>query len=527
MEFLHPQRGDDDHIILLLVVSKEGKTSLVWYSWDLSETDLPHPNTIPHRQRFSQEDQLPLLLIPLTMSSAFVLISEAQITVYKDILHGIPTVYKQRTLDNLEPPEEPGSSKRAPLWTQWARPMRGEHWSNNQDDVYLCREDGLVRYVRISDERPMMIDSSHRAGILKVNVNTAFTSIDLGVHHTDLLAVGGDLSNGGLWIFPPRHHPKMKAVIPNWTPLIEYTTTRNSSKLQTNYGRPVQAYDPSVTHTRTFACTGKGTRHGAISEMRYGLAAFGSTCDVGDLSEGGILRIWALARPSDAGNYLMLAHPTTSSLWLIATNEDGNGPELGQLGENLGISLDARTIAAGVTASGLIIQVTENSINAVSPEERLPQFETRCHKEKIAAASIGRIQTNESVLLTVVRDDQGFHLHYGYFRSDFSQITFEQLGDPVLLSNEPSCISIHEIWHQLFAFIATTAGRILVYCADVGSSLTLIYEYAFEGEVPICDSIAVLTLSKDRVHTTEHIIVCGLRNGTLQTLCLNGLNTSG
>ena len=526
MEFLHPQKGDDDHVVLVLVVSRDGQTALLYYDWDRSKTDLPHPHTKPFRQRISQAEQAPLLLIPLTRSTAFVLICETQITVYKDILTGSASACKMNPLEHMENPEEPGSSKRLPLWTQWARPMRGnEHRLNNWDDVYLCREDGVVRYLRIDDRRPQMIDSTHRAGILKVSIDTAFASVDLGVHHTDLLAVGGDLCNGGLWIFPPRKDPFRKVEIPNWTPLIDYTKVPASLGTRNALGLKNRAVFSPSNHSRIFACTGRGGEHGAITEMSYGIEAMkvGPTMEIGDIDEGGILQIWALNDPSGAGTYLVLAHPTVTSLLLRASD----GTELVQADENFGIDFDARTIAAGITATGLLIQVTDKSITATSPGAQAPRFESRFHDERIVAASIQRVQGNESVLLTAVRDDQGCHLHHGYFTTNGSRVAFDRLGDSILLSSEPSCMFIQMISGQLFAFVATTERSIQAFRADVGSSFSPVYEYIFEGHVAVCDSIAIVTLRTGSEQRPEHLLVCGLRNGVVQTLRLGNLDPSG
>ena len=523
MEFLHPQKGDDDHVVLVLVVSRDGKTSLLYYDWDHSKTDLPHPHM--KRQRISQAEQAPLLLIPLTMSTALVLICETRVTIYKDITTGSASTCQIDSLEHMEPPEEPGSSKRSPLWTQWARPMRGnEHRLNNWDDVYICREDGVVRYLRIDDRQPQVIDSTHKAGFIKTSIDTAFASVDLGVHHHDLLAAGGDLCNGGLWIFPPRNPAFRKVVIPNWTPLIDYTTAPASPSIRNTRLVNPAVFSPS-NRSRIFACTGRGGQNGAITEMSYGIEAakIDPTMDIGDINEGGVLQIWALNDPSGAGTFLMLAHPTVTSLLLIASD----GTELVQAEENFGIDFDTRTITAGVTATGLLVQVTNKCIIATSPEPHAPRFESRFHEESIIAASIQRVQGDESVLLTAIRDDQGCHLHHGYFTRHGSQIAVKQLGDSTLLSTEPSCILIQMIWGQLFAFVATTERSIQVFRAVVGSSFSLVYEYTFEGHVAVCDSIAIVTLRTDSEHRPEYLIVCGLRNGVVQTLGLQNSSRLG
>lgn len=525
MEFLHPQENDDDHVILLLVVSRDRKTALLWYDWDSSKSDLPNPHVTPVHHRISPAEQIPLLLIPLTMSAAFMLICETQIAIYKGILTR-STAVRIDQLEHMEAPEEPGSSKRLPLWTQWARPMRGKEYRlSNQDGVYLCREDGVVRYLRIDDKLGHKIDSSHRAGMLKVNIDTAFASIDLGVHHTDLLAAGGDLCNGGLWIFPPRKDPSQKVMIPNWTPMIDYTTAPVSHSIQTTLGLPARTDPSPIDHSRIFACTGKGARHGAITEMRYGIEAvkIGPTMEVGDINEGGILQIWALNDPTNGGTYLIVAHPTVTSLLFIASD----GTELVQVEESFGLDYDTRTIAADITAEGFLIQVTEKSIIAASPNAHAPRFESRCDDERIVAASIKKIQSNESTVLTAVRDDQGCRLHLGYFTPDNTRTVFKQLGDSVLLPSEPSCISIQWIWGQLFAFVATTVGSIQVFRAALGSTFSPVHEYSFEGHFAVCESIAMITLRTDSAHLLEHALVCGLRNGAVQILCLRHLGPSG
>ena len=525
MEFLHPQEGDDDHIILLLVVSRDTKTALVWYDWDFSKADLPDPHATPVRYRVSPAEQIPLLLIPLTMSAAFMLICETHIAVYKGILTR-STAVRIDQLEHMEVPEEPGSSKRLPLWTQWARPMRGKEYRlSNQDSVYLCREDGVVRYIGIDDKLGHKIDSSHRAGMLKVNIDTAFASIDLGAHHTDLLAAGGDLCDGGFWIFPPRKDPFRKVMIPNWTPMIDYTTAPISRNTQNTLGLPARTDHPPTDHSRIFACTGKGARLGAITEMRYGIEAvkIGPTMEVGDINEGGILQIWALNDPSNGGIYLIFAHPTVTSLLFIASD----GTELVQVEDNFGFDYDTRTIAADVTAQGLIIQVTEKSIIATSPNAHASRFESQCDDERIVAASIQKIQSKESIVLTAVRDDQGCQLHLGYFAPDNTRTVFKQLGESVVLPSEPSCISIQWIWGQLFAFVATTVGSIQVFRAALGSTFSLVQEYTFEGQFAVCESIATITIHTNSAHLPEHALVCGLRNGAVQILYLRDLGPSG
>ena len=74
MEFLHPSKTDKtDEVILLVVAATKQKTKLHCYIWD-SSTDLRQASQLGSGQRVPENEQLPLLLIPLTMSTAFMLV---------------------------------------------------------------------------------------------------------------------------------------------------------------------------------------------------------------------------------------------------------------------------------------------------------------------------------------------------------------------------------------------------------------------------------------------------------------------
>lgn len=234
IEFLHPSKDDEHHVILLVVTSEKTKTRIRCYEWD-SSTHVSEAVELGNGQRVSDDQQLPLLLIPLTMSTAFLLVFEDRIVTYTGVLHR-PATSHVHWLDHMEGPEEPGSSRAKPVFTQWARAMRREDHVSKQDNIFLCREDGVVRFLDISEEReiPHMLDSSHKAGRLKVNVNTAFASLDLGIQFHDLLVAGGDMSDGGLWTFEPRRVPtKPMAKFPNWTPTIDFVAADTAGRSAT------------------------------------------------------------------------------------------------------------------------------------------------------------------------------------------------------------------------------------------------------------------------------------------------------
>ncbi|KAL8716537.1 MAG: hypothetical protein Q9225_006142 [Loekoesia sp. 1 TL-2023] len=513
MEFLHPSQADEHHVILLLVVSKEQKTRLVRIEWDcrssLSEIDQKPGQVLPHPER------LPLLLIPLTYGTAFALVCEDQIVVYKDILTGHARG-QLCLLEHYEPPEEPGSSKRPPIWTQWARPMRPvERRHPNMDNIYLCREDGVVRYIDIRKDSDPMISSNYKAGMLNANVGSAFATLDLGDESNDLLVAAGEMGDGGMWYFKPREPLDLVGTIRNWTPLKDLTNTRTTLPA----GIPINNEATTLTKTgRLFACSGRGPRYGAIVEIRIGVEAvrLGPTIDLGDLAEKGVDNMWALSDRSNIGIYLMVAHPTHTEMILLPSANDED-PQVSNDIEEL--DLDVKTIAAGSTAEGFIIQVTQFSINAIAQEHGILPFTSKLTNATITAACFLTIPTRTTVLLTVVQKDDGFYLHHGHFGSQNGQIAFAELGEPILLRSEASAVSVQWVDDRIIAFVGTLAGTVQSYTADPGSSFAPYFEYSFEDECAICDSFAMITTELNPNAETNHLLICGLRNDEPLTLC--------
>ncbi|KAG4443770.1 hypothetical protein IFR05_000761 [Cadophora sp. M221] len=77
MEFLYPAADDDHHIILLVLAIRKGKTRMLLYEWDVG-IDLKSIKARSSRgYLLDKPRQVPLLLIPLTIKSSFILVYEA------------------------------------------------------------------------------------------------------------------------------------------------------------------------------------------------------------------------------------------------------------------------------------------------------------------------------------------------------------------------------------------------------------------------------------------------------------------
>lgn len=206
MEFLFPSPDDPDHIILLVLAAQKGNTAMFVYEWVAGQslTEIRANNVKGHT--LPENCRMPLLLIPLTIKSAFLLISAENITECRDLLEGSPDYYTVDPQKNAATGLHIGICK--PLWTAWTRPTRTRNWCKTHDDLYLAREDGFVAFLEIDSDRiserksVAAFKTQHEAGNLTCNVGTAFTSLEIaspGWGGDDILVVGGDSCDGGVF----------------------------------------------------------------------------------------------------------------------------------------------------------------------------------------------------------------------------------------------------------------------------------------------------------------------------------------
>ncbi|MCJ1468244.1 hypothetical protein MMC07_006872 [Pseudocyphellaria aurata] len=516
MEFLYPPESDQNqnHVILLLVVAKSKRSKLFCYEWDCS-TSLTTAALKGPGQGLHAEDQLPLLLVPLRKSTAFMLVTEKRLTIYRDILTG-PAHAHVHFLSLQEPPEEPGISKNLPIWTQWARPMRNKAHSKLEDNIYLCREDGVVSFLEIKDQMGSMLDTTHKAGFLGVNINTSFAAIDVGfkaktdiehepkdVSSVDMLIGGGDMSDGGRWSFGAREVAQRFDIIPNWTPLMDLTATDGPN--------PIRRSDQG--QTRFFASTGRGSRHGRITEIRYGIEAVRKShlSELQELAQIGITQLWVL-NEADGGILVLLSYPTHTSLCIWGADEALDPMD----GTDYEIAYDTMTIAAGMSAEDLIVQVTGNCVRASKSGMEAFNLEAT-----ILAACVRRNENERSQVnvLVAVRSQDGVHLRLGYFGTADQEILYHPIGGPVKLTSEPVYVSLELIGDDYFVIVGTLESTLQVFRVSPRADMIPAFEYNLDGEFAVCDSLAVLTMQSPS--DIEHLLVCGLRNGATEVLRFN------
>lgn len=381
--FLYPRPGDDHHIILLIVLVRRGKSKMVIYEWEAGD-DLERVFSAEKKGHLMPEEhRMPLLLIPLTTQSAFLTISADRIALCTGCLHGPPI------FENIEmaarPPTANHRGCQPPLWTAWARPFRLRSYSKNRDCIYLAREDGVVLFVEADQDNAL---TSHVLDPFPCNISGAFAC--LFDRSTDVLVLGSDSGPGGYWKvgirsvlvgvlasdnapqIPPREPAELLGTLPNWSPVIDVTTTdevrewhqrdqRTSKQSITSPWQHIRHRKPN----RIFATCENGGK-GSITEYRYGLRA-----NIGlDLEYGpGTKQAWLLHicdQSSLDGHILLLSMPdSTTALLLSKDFSSATAPAPGTIPYDL-----SSTTLALVTSGFSTIQITRENIVLVNQYRR-------------------------------------------------------------------------------------------------------------------------------------------------------------
>lgn len=202
MEFLYPSHEDDSNVILLVLAVRRGETRMIVYDWDADDLQ---PKIQPKTRRgylLQAARRQPLLIIPLTVKSSFILVSATTISICCDILDC------PRFVDLSAQNDKPTAlfhGSGTPLWTAWARPVRRSDWSAISDDIYIAREDGRLIFIEIDSKEDTLVKAEVDIGELAHTCGPALASLDYHTHNTpypsaDLLITSGDSGPGGAYL---------------------------------------------------------------------------------------------------------------------------------------------------------------------------------------------------------------------------------------------------------------------------------------------------------------------------------------
>lgn len=513
IDFLIPGVGDEDHIILLVIVAEKGTIKAVWIDWYYS-SDLQQAQIHPSQPLYSA-NTVPSLLIPLSNAN-FMVISGEEMMLVKNIVSGSATVITLNSLESVA--VQSGSSPRRPLWASWCRPRRTRNGSRDKDHLYLAREDGLVFWVLCTSHD--RIESSF-AGDLECNIGTAFASLG-NDEDPDILAVSGDMSSGrvvsiGHWPRGGRLSQLSRSdtmemslieTIPNWAS----TTDMISTNLPHHYGRLSRSTDSILV-------TSGRAPYGAITEIRRGLEArLSAWFELDGLRS--VTGVWTMPVAASDSLLILLARPSSTQVLEVP---DCDFEQTQELGATASLALDTahRTITADVTASGHIIQITDNSICiTMTPSSNFEDSAKRSCKagESILAAAI---DVSGPMFVTADRRHGMFFLccfclsESPESTSALLRVGDYQQGKPNKLEYEPLAVAAATLDAETFIAVATSNGQLRFFVFDHKSrSSQSVGQVVFPGpadSLRLCDSLLLL----QGASASQLLVACGLRDGTL------------
>ncbi|KAI8941838.1 hypothetical protein NX059_003038 [Plenodomus lindquistii] len=275
MSFLSSGGGVDDyHVVLLFVVVHQNKAKLTCFDWDCRQ-DLKKATARTERVLLDSEDQSPSLVIPLSRSPDFLMVFDTHVSIYKNILSGLPTRLVVPIDPQILPSLIPGDSKCMPKWVGWDKTPRNPEFT--REVFYIAREDGRIIYAEHGPHNPLEITE---AGVWPYRIDTAFACLtvnnsEFSQLYPDVLIAGGCGNDGllckvGSWPSEFAYASQYLVAnqitrvesISNWTPLTDLSVTQ------------ILDSRGSVQRERSaiFVANGKSP-HGEIAELRYGVQA--------------------------------------------------------------------------------------------------------------------------------------------------------------------------------------------------------------------------------------------------------------
>ncbi|KUJ10314.1 uncharacterized protein LY89DRAFT_740042 [Mollisia scopiformis] len=523
LQFLYPPPGNDcqDCIILVALVIRKHKTRILVYEWDAGDAITRIKPKSIKGHLLDDQRQMPLLLIPLVIRSSFVLVYEDFMAVCEGMVSNTPkfTINSFHPDYNESTPFHNGVG--SPLWTSWARPFRHKIFLEHSDNIFVAREDGLIKLLHFNNGLNI---EHNNIGQFFANCGTSFASLEFEAsdHKSgDLLVMGGDGCSGGTYLLQARKLPILTEPIQNWTPAQDIVTTyvSKTTKAYTN-GNKFRAKEVIPNPDQIFVCAGKGIK-ATITEIRQGLEArIGLETEY----DTPVLKVWAL--PSDFEE----VEDYDASLFLLSLGDasavltlSGDASDIGELDESCTkFNLRSRTIV--VTAlKNLIVQVTEKAIRVIGGDF-LRDYKV-CDLPGIVGTNIDNAALNEKVVIFTTYVGNSVHLQvleHGLFAADMDLDESTTVRTLCTTSTNITSLLVGEISQTQFAIAAEWSE----------SSLRLTFQ-SIQGEknhnIDLLDTFADFRTRLDAVaslamisrHEDTILLLCGTRNGFLITLAIS------
>lgn len=525
MDFIPSANDVSDDTHLLLLIAKGEETYVMIYKWNSRESlihvllDERFPAALPI------DDRKPLHLIPMTRPMSFTLVFDRRIALYSIRLDG------RWNRDNHTLPDNRSESP----WVQWARPVRHQNRQDRNDDLYVCRQDGLISYVEVQKMPDLEMDVRLVVGSLKdCRIGTGLaimsgTEIGGGPSGSDVILVAGDLTQGGVYVVEARKHPRCIQVLPNWTPVTDLL------KVDPSIAGPRFDCSTAAAKNRLFVCGGRGfafinnqlVECGTINELRYGFEAqiryrklqYGSSAVTG---------LWALSDEQHQRIIFLMSVPerTLAVMVHFPIRDDASNSPFNPVnfynaddGTAYGMRADVETLVAGCTSSGLAVQVTPIGICVLNLHiESDILFHPLDSESSMVAAVMHRYNSKE-LLVTCIKSSKNFALLLSEVKVDG---TIEHAERIVSLPMQPTALDARTVDGRLFVAVGNRKGEIAIFEVETGRGFIPLATYNLATVLHDLDLVAVHSLViLDASQRPKLEVLCGFRSGWFLYLVLD------
>ncbi|OKL59370.1 hypothetical protein UA08_05403 [Talaromyces atroroseus] len=478
-------------------LARGSMTYSVLYEWEFAEgLRQARPKIVT--KKVPQFCRLPNLLIPLTKSTSFLLVTPLSIVACKNCSNA-----ESRFLSILEFDTTPPF-----IWAKWARPYRHAAYDKLHDDIYLCREDGDLSYVQLSND--CLLEASDSVGQLDCDVDCAFDTIDFSHpgHGGDLLVAAGNTGHGGLFIQIARQSPMCVQKFVNWAPVFDavivpqlHPKAHHSQDITKDVRDDLHLYVSSASSNNT----------GAVYEFRHGYEAqIGMIVPLDDFASA--RSVWAIPDLTGEGTYFFISDPVSSALLHLSQDgeeiyavDDSDSP----------LDLSAQTLAAGYTSTAILVQITPSSVRlTVLGKPRLNFVSDFQIDQTVLVATVNE---ELGLVATVMKFDEKIGLQVGRILSSDDSLGIDYLGEMVNVEHEPISILVERVKNISYVIVGSSDGHLAYYRVDQ-DGVVLLGRYTLElnGDhiSKAIESIAVVGW----IDTNKAAMYCGLRSGLLVSM---------
>jgi len=402
------------------------------------------------------------------------------------------------------------NSRKQPLLTQWARPARHEGYTAEHDDLYFCREDGLVQLVEIkplSEKSPVEI--IYNIGPLNGSIDTAFAILDTGKPGGDDLVVAcGDMSDVGVYSIKARKPPMALQALQNWAPMLDFVVIDGAGRSLHKNSNVTSSTRDRQERNRVFTISGRGDENGSINEMRYGLEAR-IAFETENEDNISLVHLWALPDPQGRVLFLLASLPWGSHLMHISS--DATDLDYGYDEEDTGLDFQNQTLAAGCTQEGIFVQITEVSLRSTLMVENGPRFAGNSLPDG-AKLTVAGVRGESSLFAAIVRKGTEESLYCGRVLLEDNDIKC-QLAPPLALPKSITCLSIEVLGNAAYVVLGSADATIQFVSVD-GVGLKLALEQIINLDFTDTENCAIAAVAI--IRSSERItLLCGLRSGNL------------